>query len=236
MDWTLLKKTVLHFKNKKIESVLTLDSIGVGEYENKQLIEYEYTLSGKNSNYRRSDWNTNSGVPFWELKRERIRLFDGNDQLRKSISAYWVEDSMKVVPMSLYDFTYDVNNHIASWLGKKWDFDEKKWVFRMYKNWYYEDYENGLVGIQNLAPIALTVYPNPATDYISFELKDTKKQYTVQFFSATGALLFVKEVSNNQRVRISHLSSGMYYYIIKVANFIKIINFSKHSIYFSQMF
>ncbi len=216
MDWILDYKSIVLFNNNdKLKRILVLDSIGIGQYENSRLIEWEYTAFDELSSYKRSEWNKDSGTPFWESRREVVWQYDSNNHLMKRVSSYWVEDSMKVVPKFLYNYIYDDNNNITFKKSEAWDFDTKEWVLKVRYNWRYEDYENGLMSIQNLEQVALNVYPNPSSDYIVFDIKDAAKAFTVYFYSANGAALFSKEVSSNQQVNVSRLASGVYYYIIK---------------------
>ncbi len=55
------------------------------------------------------------------------------------------------------------------------------------------------------------VYPNPASDFITFTTPDNNVAVTVTIYSATGQLVHSEIVSNNQQqIKVSNLRSGMY--------------------------
>ena len=211
-EWEYETKSISHYNdNDQIVRFLQLDSLDVGLYQNKRLKIYEYTSDGAPLRYQRFNWDEESLN--WQLRYNRDYTYDGLLTVR--IVSVWNYDSLEILPQYKSVTLSDEHGHLESRRYFSWDKDMADWRFRSRYNWYYEDYENGLVAIQNLEPIALNVYPNPTTEYIAFNMKDVEKSFTVQFYSANGAAIFTTEVSNNQPVRVSHLSAGMYYYIIK---------------------
>lgn len=71
------------------------------------------------------------------------------------------------------------------------------------------------IGIKELESNNLTdnilVYPNPATDVINFQLKDSKDNFTIEIYSALGQMVYTGKVDqNNNSVDVSQFSNGMY--------------------------
>ena len=71
------------------------------------------------------------------------------------------------------------------------------------------------IGIKELESNKLTsdilVYPNPATDIIRFQLKDSKDNFTIEIYSALGQMVYTGKVDqNNNSVDVSQFSNGMY--------------------------
>ena len=57
----------------------------------------------------------------------------------------------------------------------------------------------------------ITLYPNPAGNYINVRIKKEILSCLFTLFDATGKVMYSKELmSNNNRINISHLSSGVY--------------------------
>ena len=56
----------------------------------------------------------------------------------------------------------------------------------------------------------LSIYPNPASDFITIKLKNSDKK-KVQIYNIVGQLVEEVSISNNQKLDISKLSSGVYF-------------------------
>ncbi|MFY9418808.1 MAG: T9SS type A sorting domain-containing protein, partial [Bacteroidales bacterium] len=60
----------------------------------------------------------------------------------------------------------------------------------------------------------LSVYPNPATDYINIVNKMGNKPFTVSIYNMNGQLVYVKLISDNSnatiQIPVSSLNSGTY--------------------------
>ena len=192
---------------------LKQDSVGVGQYVNVRYSKYEYAAPGLLSFYQRSNWD--SDTEMWVSKFEYTADYDGNGNFKNEAYFQWNADSMKVVPWFGYEYQFDMNSNQTFKRDINWDFDLGEWKETSHRTWNYEDYENGLVGIKALDQIALKVFPNPCTDYLSFSLESGFSDLKVSFYSAQGAFLFSAKATDNQQISVSRLPSGMYYYIIK---------------------
>jgi hypothetical protein len=65
---------------------------------------------------------------------------------------------------------------------------------------------SGTVAINDNSVESIAVYPNPATDFVTLDLKS---QTTVEIYNAAGSL--VKVVNTNGRIATSDLASGLYF-------------------------
>ena len=210
--WVYKTKSIRHYNdNGQIVSLLTLDSLDLGLYQNKRLKQYEYTGTGEPLRYQYFKWQ--EGSQNWQLRTLRVYTYD--DRWTTRLTYFWDNDSLRILPAYKSVSLSDEFGNLEFREYSSWVKDMASWRLTTRYNWYYGDYENGLVAMQNLDSIELNVYPNPSTEYITFDMKDAKKPFTVHFYSSNGAALFSTEVSNNQQVRVSQLASGTYYYIIK---------------------
>ncbi len=77
------------------------------------------------------------------------------------------------------------------------------------------DYQITPNGNNEIYTLDAKIYPNPATNFFTLELKDDNK-ITVQIFSVNGYLMLEEnyEGSTKQNIDISYLSEG--YYIVKI--------------------
>lgn len=209
------RSVVRQTEDGKLVSRLDQDSVGVGEYVNHWLWDAEFDAAGLRKYYRRYEWDADVVPNDWLLNLEKYYEYDANDHLSYSLASYWVEDSLKVVPKYYYNYEFDENNNMLSYLSYKRDFNVGEWFLRRRLHYYYEDYENGLVSIQNLDKVDIKIFPNPTSDYVKFDLKDYQQTFEVTFYSAEGKLLLSQKTTHNQSVSVKQLSPGMYYYIIK---------------------
>jgi uncharacterized repeat protein (TIGR01451 family) len=77
--------------------------------------------------------------------------------------------------------------------------------------------ESNLVGLSTQKPnntVAVNVYPNPAKDDVTFEIKNAdQNNYTLQLFNTTGSSVLQRNISNNKTtIQKGSLPAGIYFY------------------------
>ncbi|TLX76568.1 T9SS type A sorting domain-containing protein [Labilibacter sediminis] len=90
----------------------------------------------------------------------------------------------------------------------------------------YYTYDNTTTGISvDGEDVGISVYPNPATDYVNIELSNNA---TLTVYSVTGAVVLNKEVfAGLNRVDISSLNSGVYLLSIEVKGKVEVVKLQK---------
>lgn len=86
--------------------------------------------------------------------------------------------------------------------GKKYDY-------------YYSsivEKQGPLTGIQNIKNAKITVFPNPATDQVTFTWNASYDQLYLKIFGLTGACVIDMEIQSNEPVQLNKLTSGVYLY------------------------
>lgn len=61
----------------------------------------------------------------------------------------------------------------------------------------------------------LSIYPNPAQDYISFHSNQPTKSYTLEIYNASGKRVLIQDTSADQIIDISSMPVGMYVVRVK---------------------
>lgn len=61
------------------------------------------------------------------------------------------------------------------------------------------------------------VNPNPASDYLEF-YSDIKSPMQLKLFNSSGSMVLCKNIKSNQRLSLSILSEGIYFYILSTEN------------------
>jgi len=62
------------------------------------------------------------------------------------------------------------------------------------------------------------VYPNPSAEYIVFTGLEKTEFYQLKLFNLQGQVMLLKEISNEERIEISHLKAGVYFYELIIEN------------------
>jgi len=60
----------------------------------------------------------------------------------------------------------------------------------------------------------IAVYPNPVTEYLNVKFSGNCSQITFELFDLQGRKIYMKEISNGERVDVKNLSGGLYFYNI----------------------
>jgi hypothetical protein len=71
-------------------------------------------------------------------------------------------------------------------------------------------------GIENINATAVSVYPNPATDYLTITLSGNVYQATFTLYDMQGRMLIKEEVKNEDMISVNNLASGIYVYSVNV--------------------
>jgi hypothetical protein len=81
-----------------------------------------------------------------------------------------------------------------------------------------EYYAVSAVNIANAADYGLSVFPNPATDRLSFELKGNQKITTITLYNTQGEVCYQKMYSSSDNVEadLQSLNSGLYYAKVEI--------------------
>jgi hypothetical protein len=117
--------------------------------------------------------------------------------------AYLVNDL--ILPEWLYDFSH---NKLTGYTY--YDYDGSNWQNDGMKTYYYS---NVTISVSEVYNNAYTVYPNPATEFVTFDISNTSADALVSIYSLEGVKILSQQLSN-KTVNISTLQKGMYLYQI----------------------
>ena len=72
-------------------------------------------------------------------------------------------------------------------------------------------YQNANMSVNNQQKPNLTIYPNPASDFLYIE--NIPKPMEMEIYDLSGKVMLRKEVNNSsESVNVSQLSKGVYFY------------------------
>ncbi|UPT65778.1 MAG: T9SS type A sorting domain-containing protein [Sphingobacteriales bacterium JAD_PAG50586_3] len=75
---------------------------------------------------------------------------------------------------------------------------------------------DSLVGVNEIPFNTISIYPNPAKDFVSIELSKNYNQTQLRIYNLTGQLISQKQITQpNQTIPISELGNGVYIFVIQ---------------------
>jgi hypothetical protein len=158
--------------------------------------------------------------------------YDANGNMFQEIEYYWYEITNQWLEVQKTDYFFDNSysfsdlvlpiDFVESFFGHMitngnsygWDPVNNRWddtnvdVFILS---YSAVNVSTTTEIQNTG---LTIYPNPAKDLVTFELKEFSEDVIIEFFDAKGNKVLAQQLPANKQISVNQLNSGMYFYKI----------------------
>ncbi len=93
-------------------------------------------------------------------------------------------------------------------------------------NYYYSPVtKGGTTGVNKLNIADINVYPNPASDKITFTWNQNYNKLNLKIFQVTGACVMDREITSQENVSVKSLPKGMYLY--KLSNGSQVVKSGK---------
>jgi hypothetical protein len=70
--------------------------------------------------------------------------------------------------------------------------------------------QSNLKSVQDKPEITLSVYPNPATDFINITIKGNTNDAVVKIYSALGTEVFSEEIDTFKKIDVSDFKNNVY--------------------------
>jgi hypothetical protein len=181
----------------------------IGQWVYNINIEYHYDDYGNNTSTVYYHWEENTSKWVGYNKIEYQYLTNG----KKSLETYfdWIHSDSQWVSNSWLQFTYDDDDNITlSKYFSRLDDSQDEWFEEIAIYYYYLDLNPTLV--TGLSESKISVYPNPASDYVVFDLPNISESATIELFDIQGKKVLELKLSENKQVSLSNLSKGLYMY------------------------
>lgn len=145
-----------------------------------------------------------------QLKQEYV--FDNNfsfENLILPFSSVDFESDMEGLPLlEISEMFKHKVVHLTDYIG-----EAGSWMMQGDYSLYYS--EQNITGVKDLNTAnKVSVYPNPATDRISFKIDDSGSQFTVELYDIQGKIVMSQLSESNRPVSIEALHKGLYFYRI----------------------
>ena len=224
-SWTDEHKSVYEYDTNANKIVETVYNWSSSEWLNSSKTMYNYDVNGNAVGETNFSWSSNTQT--WTGNNKSEYQLDNFD-ISTIISSNWNTTTQMWEQSSKTECFYDLNtlasdvfsNGILNVFGqhklasaKSYSYDGAYWVYDGLATIYYSsrDFQSGT---KTVVDDDLKVYPNPASNYISFNLDKIIGQFTVQLVDLQGKVVLNQTSTNNNAVSIAKLSKGLYQYKI----------------------
>tara|TARA_R110002049_G_scaffold308819_1_gene514205 strand:+ start:6237 stop:7346 length:1110 start_codon:yes stop_codon:yes gene_type:complete len=144
----------------------------------------------------------------WELNGQNIVDYYGDGKIKTQTQQIY--DNPGWTNEFLDTYTYDANGNLEEIISSSWEDDD--WVEGGKVEWDYSVAAPFVLSTKSFEKESFKVFPNPASDIIHIASNGTIEK--VELFDSVGKkVLFT---SNNEKINVEHLKSGMY--LLKVFN------------------
>ena len=225
-SWTDEKKTVYEYDTNANKTVETFYIWWSDKWLNSSKTIYNYDVQGNALGETNFSWN--SITQTWIESYKNEYLLDNNFNISTEISYSWNTSTELWEQSSKAECFYDLNtlvsdvfsNGILNVFGKHkltsaklYSYDGTNWVFDGLASTYFSthDFQSGT---KTVVEDAIKVYPNPASDVITFNVDKSIGQFTIQLIDLQGKIVLNKTSNNNNALSIDKLSKGLYLYKI----------------------
>ena len=193
------------------------------QWENTYKGEYTYDANSNRTIVIYSDWNSTTSQ--WENWQKFEYTYDANGNMTVEIDSEWNSTTNQWENSYKYEFTYDLaylNNDLI--LPFFYDFSVNKltaittygydgttWANLHAETFKYSD----ITSVPEVNNIAYTVYPNPASEYVTFDISEPTINSKVDIFTVQGKRILSQSL-NDKTVDVSALPKGIYFYQLSI--------------------
>ncbi len=105
----------------------------------------------------------------------------------------------------------------------------KTGIFDYRQTAYYSDFGGGgPSGIEDMQRAPISVFPNPASETVTFSWDEGYTHLDLEIYDLTGKQIVSRTIEQNETIRVDDLSSGLYLY--KLSNNNHLIDAGKISL------
>jgi hypothetical protein len=93
-----------------------------------------------------------------------------------------------------------------------WDSGSGKWTISEKDTFYYS--AQNISGIHENTTSSVSIYPNPASELVTFDLKDASQTALIEFYDIQGKKVISQLLPVDKKLSVGQLKSGMYFYTV----------------------
>ena len=233
-DWVVSEKYEYNYDvdNNMISVIYCYWDTGINDWVVSGKYEYTYDANNNMISEIYSYWD--NSINDWIFSAKYEFSYDANNNMISEIYSAWDNSINDWKFYEKYEFTYDLGVNITAIVAPEWYYnflespcynklltytyyvwDGADFISKGIATFYYSD----IVGINEAIDNSfLTIYPNPANDYLMINTQSINND-EIQIFNAFGQNVMIVESLHNvpqQRIDISQLPAGIYF--IRISN------------------
>jgi hypothetical protein len=205
-QWIKFSKTEFTYNaNKKNSLDITFLWDG-SQWLNSKKSEYTYDTGGNQTLSISYTWDGSQWVNSSKIESTYVSG-------KITVYSYFAWIGNQWFGMLKNEFTYGVSHGLnyTVTIGSGWVVNQ--WVKKSRATSWYSAQTSG---INNFSEKTIHVYPNPAKEFIVFDLADISGSAIAEIFDIHGKMVLEQRLSDNRQISVSNLSRGLYIY--KVLN------------------
>jgi hypothetical protein len=159
--------------------------------------DYEYNAAGDVSVETTSSWEEEK----WEIDYKDEYTYGTTDFSEVIFPTYFHMFGVNDVTVTFNKVPTEIIT--SEWVDGSW-LPTEKIVF------YFSS--GTATNVQQLQTFEISMFPNPASEHVSFRWNGSYEQLSLEIYQITGAKMLEKNISSGIEVPISQLNNGMYFY------------------------
>ena len=171
--------------------------------------EYSYDSIGKITQMIGS-WNRFGEEPLY-LDTKYEYLYDSIGTCIQNTAYRWTEQSsewdLDTSTKFIFDSKGNLKQEIYTNTAKNFNYKTTR---------YYSEVETSITA--PVSSIEVKCFPNPASEYITFDIEDISQPSSVELIDMQGKKVVSQILPQNKQIQVSQLKSGMYFYRIQQNN------------------
>jgi len=162
-------------------------------------------------------WNEDAGE--WQNDWKYVWAFNKNYTINDLYVPYWFQGNIYGEDSDLMFWHMPVTITQSEYVGGQW-------VERIRETAYYSEFgSGGPTGIEDMNKAPVAVFPNPASEFISFSWDEKYTRLDLELYDLTGKQVLTRSIVNNAAIRVDDLTRGLYIY--KLSNNDQLVNIGK---------
>jgi hypothetical protein len=182
----------------------------VNEWKYQSKTDYAYDPNGYRTLFDSYSWDNSTGSWINNIKIEDTYDTKGNVTLEVRSRTDHVTG--EYIGESRLECVFDASGNQLSYQSFEWDWERNQFVFYEKGTSYYSGHSTG-----SELPHVINVYPNPAREYIVFDIVDPSDSAVAEIFDYHGKKVLEQKLPYPSEIYVNNLPRGLYFYRVKSA-------------------
>jgi hypothetical protein len=177
----------------------------------KYKYKFERSIDTNNNMPLSINYNWDQTTSKWVFASKNEWSFDANNNMTLAISYSWDQTTCQWIGVSKGKYSFDANSNKTQEATYSWDKTTSQWVGSSDRiTWFYSDHTATFIPAKSLNK--LTLYPNPAKDFVVFDLPNSSQSATVELYDIQGKKIIQQKLTETKQIAVGQLPKGLYLY------------------------